>query len=296
MQGGKIYMNTLSVEKLNFSYGNNKILKDITFEVNDGLIGILGPNGAGKTTLIKILSTLMSAKEDNIQLNNISYKKDIFEIRKMLGYMPQHFKAYPQLTGMEFLKFIANIKMGKDKDVKDACIKRIVIDLNMEEFINKKIRTYSGGMLQRLGIAQALIGDPKIIIVDEPTAGLDPEQRNNFRKILPIISRNRIVIVTTHIVEDIEYYCDYLILMDKGYVKYKGNISKFLDMAKGKIWKASVANDGFMEIVNNSLILDIVDKSNIKDVVYVSDNKIVNNSLEVEPSLQYTYLYYQNIE
>lgn len=289
-------MNTLRVDKLSFSYGNEQILKNITFDINDGLIGILGPNGAGKTTLIKILATLMYAKEGDVEINNMSYKTNIFEIRKTLGYLPQNFRVYPQLTGKEFLEFIANVKMGKDKENKHRCILETINNLDMKDFINNKVKTYSGGMLQRLGIAQSLIGNPRIIIVDEPTAGLDPEQRNNFRKILPFISKDRIVIVTTHIVEDIEYYCDYLLLLDQGNLKYKGKIDEFLNMSKGKIWKASVDNNDFYDVVNKSKILDSVERGDIKDIVYISDYKITKDSVEVESSLQYAYLYYRSIE
>lgn len=289
-------MKTLKVDKLNFSYGKRQILKNITFNISDGLIGILGPNGAGKTTLIKILATLLFAKEGNIEINNISYMKNIVDIRKILGYLPQNFKAYPQLTGREFLEFVANIKIGKDKEAKSRSILETVNNLNMHDFINDKIKTYSGGMLQRLGIAQSLIGNPQIIIVDEPTAGLDPEQRNNFRKILPIISKGRIVIVSTHIVEDIEYYCDYLLLLDQGEIKYKGDIQEFLNISRGKIWRASVDRNVFNRILDNSTIIDSTEKGDVNDVVYINNNRLTKDSVEVEASLQYVYLYYQNMK
>ena len=209
-------MNKLEVKNISYSYGKFNALKDISFEASNGLIGVLGANGAGKTTLIKLISTLFSIQSGEIHLNDFDYKGKLKDIRKNIGYLPQNFSTYENLTGLEFLEIIASIKCDLNKAEIKSHIEDIINKLGLGDYINRKIKGYSGGMKQKLGFAQVLIGDPKLIIVDEPTVGLDPEQRNIIRELFPIISKDRIVLVTTHIIEDIEYYCNSILIIKNG--------------------------------------------------------------------------------
>ncbi len=229
-------MNTLKVENLKYSYGKVEALKGISFEVSDGLVGILGPNGAGKTTAMKLITTLFSIQSGDVYLNDLDYKKDLSAVRRNLGYLPQDFTTYGNLKGREFLEIIADLKVDWDRNKVKSYIGGIIESLNMEEYIDRKIKEYSGGMKQKLGFAQVMVGDPKVIVVDEPTVGLDPEQRNYIREIFPIISKNRIVLATTHIVEDIEAYCTHLLVIKEGRLIYNGKKENFIKETEGMIW------------------------------------------------------------
>ncbi|MGL5352818.1 MAG: ABC transporter ATP-binding protein, partial [Clostridium sp.] len=263
-------MNKLKVENISYSYGKFNAIKDINFEVNDGLVGVLGANGAGKTTLIKLISTLFSIQSGEIHLNELDFKRDVSEIRKNIGYLPQNFSTYENLTGLEFLEIIASIKSGLNKKEIKTHLEDIIKTLGLIDFINRKIKEYSGGMKQKLGFAQVLIGDPKLIIVDEPTVGLDPEQRNIIRELFPIISKNRIVIVTTHIIEDIEYYCNELIIMKKGQVIYNGTKKDFVEKTEGLIWEVTGDETTFTEIANNGRILSTFQEEDKYRLKYMS--------------------------
>ena len=287
-------MSCLKVNNLSYSYGRKKALEDISFEVRDGLIGVLGANGAGKTTAMKLLTTLFSLQQGEITLDEFDYKKEVKNIRKNLGYLPQGFNTYNNLTGREFLEIVANLKIDKDKNFIKQHLIEIIDSLEMKDYIDNKIKSYSGGMKQKLGFAQVLIGDPKLIVVDEPTVGLDPEQRNMIRELFPIISRGRIVMATTHIVEDIEYYCNYLLVLKEGRLIYKGTKDDFIEKAKGMIWKTKGDAEVFQLIKSKGEILTCAQKGEILELKYISKEKLTCDSEAIEPNLQDAYIYYQH--
>lgn len=284
-------MNKLKVEKLSHSYGSKLALDDVSFEVNDGLIGILGHNGAGKTTMMKLITTLFAVQKGSILLNNLDYKKDIGEIRKHMGYLPQDFKVHGSLTGMEFLEVMLNLRNDKDKKYDKKHLDDIVESLEMGKYIKDKIKSYSGGMKQKLGFAQVLIGDPKIVVVDEPTVGLDPEQRNTIRDLFPVISKDRIVLASTHIVEDIEYYCDALLVMREGKLIYNGTKEAFVEISKDKIWKVPYERTLHGIIKAKAYVLS----NNGSEIRYISDEKLSQDSLPDTINLQDAYISYQGI-
>ncbi|WP_242840643.1 ATP-binding cassette domain-containing protein [Clostridium hydrogeniformans] len=286
----KINMLNLKVDNLNYNYGKVQALKDISFQVNEGLIGVLGANGAGKTTLMKLLTTLFSTQSGEIYLDELNYKKDLNVIRKNIGYLPQNFSTYENIKGREFLEVIANLKLDCHKKTIENHINEIVKELNMEEYIDRKFKEYSGGMKQKLGFAQVLIGDPRLIIVDEPTVGLDPEQRNVIRELFPIISRNRIVLATTHIVEDIEYYCNYLLVINNGELIYKGTKENFIKEVDGLLWEADVNAETLISIKEKNLILTTVYNEENCHIKYVSNIPLTENSVNIKVNLQDAYI------
>lgn len=286
-------MSCLKVSNLSYSYGKKKVLNDVSFEVQDGLVGVLGANGAGKTTTMKLITTLFALQKGDITLDEFDYKKDIKEIRQKLGYLPQGFNTYGNLTGREFLEIIAELKLGKQSGKQQ--IIDIIEEMDMQNYIDNKIKSYSGGMKQKLGFAQVLIGDPKLIVVDEPTVGLDPEQRNMIRELFPIISRGRIVMATTHIVEDIEYYCNYLLVMKEGQLIYKGTKDNFVENVRGKIWKTTGDAGLFKLIKAKGAVLSSVQKGEILEMKYICDEKLTKDSEPIEASLQEAYIAYQRM-
>jgi ABC-type multidrug transport system ATPase subunit len=192
-------MSKIVVENLSYKYKKTKALSNVSFEVTDGLIGVLGANGAGKSTLMKLITTLLKVKDGDIYIDDTSYKERTDKIRGQLGYLPQDFMVYESLTGRELLDVLATIKTNYTKEEKNVHLEDIIRNFDMQDYIDRKIKEYSGGMKQKLGFAQAIIGNPKVIVMDEPTVGLDPEQRNIIRDLFPVMSRGRIVFVTTHI-------------------------------------------------------------------------------------------------
>lgn len=289
-------MNSLKVNNIKYNYGNFEALKGISFEVNDGLIGVLGPNGAGKTTAMKLLTTLFKIQSGEIFLNDLDYNKDLGKVRKSIGYLPQDFSTYGNLKGREFLEIIGQLKLDKDIKKINNSIDEIVLKLDMKSYIDRKIKEYSGGMIQKLGFAQVLIGDPNFIVVDEPTVGLDPEQRNTIRELFPIISKNRIVMVTTHIVEDIEYYCNYLLVIKEGSLIYKGTKENFIKEASHLIWEDYVDIDTLTKIMSTSKVIMNSNENDICHIKYISKEPLTKNSINCPINLQDAYIIHNNLK
>ncbi len=208
----------ISIQGVSKKYRGNKFgLKDFNLELKNGIMGLIGPNGAGKSTLMRILATISKPTEGKITLDGMDIVKHPDTVRKILGYLPQDFGVYPNLTAMEFLEYIAAIKGFTGKGLK-LRIEALLEELNLTTVRNRPIGTYSGGMKQRIGIAQVLLGDPKLLILDEPTVGLDPEERVRFRNLLTELSGERIVILSSHIVSDIETMANDVTIIFQGRV------------------------------------------------------------------------------
>ena len=198
----------LKIKNLSKTYSNGvQALKGITLDIPQGMFGLLGPNGAGKSSLMRTLATLQQADSGSATLGDLDILKDKAEVRKILGYLPQEFGVYPKVSSYHMLDHIASLKGISNKGERKELVHSLLSKTNLWDVRNKSLGTYSGGMKQRFGIAQALIGDPKLIIVDEPTAGLDPAERNRFHNLLCEIGENTIIILSTHIVEDISNLC-----------------------------------------------------------------------------------------
>lgn len=289
-------MNCLKVCDLSYTYGKTEALKDVSYEVKDGLVGVLGANGAGKTTAMKLITTLFSIQKGDIYLNDLNYKKDLKGVRKQLGYLPQEFSTYGNLKGREFLEIIGDLKLDWNRSKITDHIEEIVTNLGMKEYIDRKIKEYSGGMKQKLGFAQVMIGDPSLIVVDEPTVGLDPEQRNTIRELFPLISRNKIVLATTHIVEDIEYYCNYLLVIKEGKLIYKGTKENFVGAVQDLVWEAEVDIDTLLKIRKTNKVITTMQVSDFSKIRYISPEPLTGDSVKAKVNLQDAYIVHNNLE
>ncbi|MBL7883991.1 MAG: ABC transporter ATP-binding protein [Bacteroidia bacterium] len=227
----------LKISNLSKTYSNGlKALNDINLEINNGMFGLLGPNGAGKSSLMRTISTLQEADSGSIMLDDLDMLKQKEAVRKILGYLPQDFGFYPKVSAWDMINHFAILKgIANPKERKEVC-EALLNQTNLWEARKRNIGDYSGGMRQRFGIAQALLGNPKLVIVDEPTAGLDPMERNRFHNLLSEIGENIIVILSTHIVEDVRNLCSNMAIMNQGQVLLYGKPAQTIDDMNGKIW------------------------------------------------------------
>ena len=238
----------LQISNLSKTYANGvQALKNVSLSISNGMFGLLGPNGAGKSSLMRTIATLQDADSGTIQFGDINVTTQKAELRKVLGYLPQEFGVYPRISAEEMLHYIARLKgVTNDRERKEL-VKALLEQVNLYQHRTKYLGGYSGGMKQRFGIAQALIGSPKLIIVDEPTAGLDPAERLRFNNLLSEIGENIIVILSTHIVDDVSELCNDMAIIANGQVVQKGNPEKLVETLDNKIWtkrvkKTEVAN------------------------------------------------------
>ncbi len=234
----------LRISNLSKTYPNGvQALKDVSLDIANGMFGLLGPNGAGKSTLMRTIATLQDADTGSIMFGGIDVSKQKQELRKVLGYLPQEFGVYPKVSAEEMLHYIARLKgIANDKERKDL-VKALLEQVNLYNHRSKALGGYSGGMKQRFGIAQALIGNPKLIIVDEPTAGLDPAERLRFNNLLSEIGENIIVILSTHIVDDVSELCNDMAIISGGKVVQRGNPEALVQGLEHKIWSKRVKKD-----------------------------------------------------
>lgn len=246
----------LVIEGLNKTYDNGvHALKGITLTIPQGMFGLLGPNGAGKSTLMRTLATLQEADSGSVHLDDIDVLKDKGRVREVLGYLPQEFGVYPKVEAIRLLDHIAVLKGVTGKNERKNLVESLLQKTNLWESRNKNLGTFSGGMKQRFGIAQALIGDPKLVIVDEPTAGLDPAERNRFLNLLSELGEHTIVILSTHIVEDVKELCTSMAIINRGELLFQGNPSTSVDQLSGKIWKKKIRKNQLDEYRANFRVL-----------------------------------------
>ena len=264
----------LQIKNLNKTYSNGvQALKDVTLTIPQGMFGLLGPNGAGKSSLMRTLATLQQADSGSVTLGDIDILKDKTKVREILGYLPQEFGVYPKISSYNMLNHIASLKGVSNKSERKALVESLLNKTNLWHVRNKSLGTYSGGMKQRFGIAQALIGDPSLIIVDEPTAGLDPAERIRFHNLLSEIGENTIVILSTHIVEDISNLCNNMAIICLGEVVAKGNPSELTEEIKGKIWKKGIEKGDLEEYQSEMQVISTYLKAGQTIIHVLSDNK-----------------------
>ncbi|TCS96786.1 ABC transporter ATP-binding protein [Hazenella coriacea] len=280
----------IQIQGVSKQYRRNEwALRNIKLTIDKGMFGLLGPNGAGKTTLMRIMATLLKPTSGNIQYDQYSLN-EADQIRKMIGYLPQSFQVYPQLTGYEFLDYVAVMKGLETGRKRKQVIELMLEEVNLTDQANKKVKTYSGGMRRRLGIAQALLGGPQVLIVDEPTAGLDPEERVRFRNLLSRFSLQRTVILSTHIVGDIESTCEQMAVLKNGQVVIKGHLDLLQEEAVGKVWEVVVSEREFATIPGNKIITSRKMSEGIYCKV-ISDHPLTKDAVLVqEPTLEDGYL------
>ncbi|MBU3134327.1 ATP-binding cassette domain-containing protein [Clostridium gasigenes] len=288
--------NKLIVKDIQYNYQNTKILNNISFTCTNGVTAILGNNGAGKTTLMHIMTMLKTPLSGDIVLNNESMLNNN-SIKDIIGYLPQNFDFYDNVTGYDFLSYICDLKKVDKKEKKDHIL-NIVETFNLNNVINKNIGKYSGGYKRRLGIAQAIIGNPQIVIIDEPTVGLDPEQRLEFRQYLSKIGKDKIVLISTHIIEDIELCGDKIIFIKNGTIAFAGSVNEAISKTTGKIFSAEIPTKDLAFVREKIHIIEEkrINESQIK-IKFINNNTnnfdFENSILETEVSLENAYVYFQ---
>ncbi len=234
----------LQIANLSKTYPNGvRALSDVNLDISNGMFGLLGPNGAGKSSLMRTIATLQDADSGTITFNGMDVSKNKQELRKVLGYLPQEFGVYPKVSAEEMLHYIARLKGVSNDNERKELVKALLEQVNLYNHRNKSLGGYSGGMKQRFGIAQALIGNPKLIIVDEPTAGLDPAERLRFNNLLSEIGENIIVILSTHIVEDVNELCNDMAIIAGGKVVQRGNPEELVLGLQNRIWIKKVRKE-----------------------------------------------------
>ena len=231
----------LIIDNLSKTYSNGiKALQNVSLEIPTGMFGLLGPNGAGKSTLMRTLSTLQEADSGSVFLGEIDVLKQKNELRQVLGYLPQQFGLYPKISAEVLLNHFAVLKGVSNKSERQELVKALLQKTNLYEVRKQNLKGFSGGMKQRFGIAQALLNNPKLLIVDEPTAGLDPVERNRFYNVLSELGEHTVVILSTHIVDDVKELCTNMAIINQGQVCLKGNPSQIIEDLKGKVYKKTI--------------------------------------------------------
>ncbi|MGG3799799.1 ABC transporter ATP-binding protein [Metabacillus fastidiosus] len=280
----------LEIMNVSKSYGNRHALQNIDMEILPGIVGLLGENGAGKSTLMKILSTILNPTNGRVLLNGVDIKKSPNMMRNILGYLPQNFGVYPNLNAVEFLLYIAAIK-GLDRKTAKRRVGQLLELVNLTEAKKSAAGSYSGGMRQRLGIAQALLNDPKIIIVDEPTVGLDPVERIRFRHLLSDLSGERIVILSTHIVSDVEAAAGKIAVMSKGRLLSYTKPEELLTAVNNCVWERIVREEELQKLRKQFIVCNTVRTGDGINVRFIAKDLSERNANLVVPTLEDAYLY-----
>ncbi|AXT55127.1 ABC transporter ATP-binding protein [Aquimarina sp. AD1] len=280
----------LEIKNVSKKYNRNKYgLKDFSITIEKGILGLLGPNGAGKSTLLKMIATISKPTDGTIILNRNNILKDANYIRKQLGFLPQDFGVYQNLNAFEFLEYIAALKGIGGPNLKTK-IQQLLEGLNLLEAAKKPIGSYSGGMKQRVGIAQTLLNDPKIIIFDEPTVGLDPEERVRFRNLISDLAQDCIVILSSHIVSDIDTIADQVAVMKDGTLLSQGNQEQLIKLVDQKVFEIIINKEELKDFKTNHIIVSTARKEGNLSVRYISENPMIGSKSK-KANLEDAYLY-----
>lgn len=290
-------MNKLEIKNITKSFGKKNANSNITLTLENGVYGLLGPNGAGKTTLMKQIVTLTKPTSGEIIYNGNSIYDKEDEYRNIIGYLPQEFGAYKNFTAKQFLKYVAALK-GIDKRSASEKIDELLNLVGLYEVRNKAVGKFSGGMKRRVGIAQVLLNDPKIVVLDEPTAGLDPQERARFRNLIAEISKDKIIILSTHIISDIEAVARETIMIKNGSVIIKGNHKDILNGMNGKVYKITTNKENeVMDIQKDYKVVNLQRGADITELRVVSDKMPLYASAEtIEPRFEDVYMFYFDLE
>jgi len=280
-------MSTLKITNLSKTYPNGvKALDNVNLELSNGMFGLLGPNGAGKSTLMRTLATLQEADSGIAFLDNIDLFKQPGELRKVLGYLPQEFGVYPRISAEQLLNHIAVLKGITNKSERKDMVSYLLNKVNLYDIRNKHVKGFSGGMKQRVGIAQALIGNPKLIIVDEPTAGLDPGERNRFHNLLADVGEEVIVILSTHIVDDVRELCTQMAIMNLGQIVFQDTPQNAIDAINGKVYQKIVKRTELEEYAKNYAIISNKMVGGQPQIHIFSDTDPQDGFEQVNPDLE----------
>lgn len=279
----------LIIQNLSKTYSNGvQALKDVSLTINQGMFGLLGPNGAGKSSLMRTIASLQEADNGSITLGDMDVLRNKDDVRKILGYLPQEFGVYPRVSAETMLDHIADLKGIANSGERKEVVQGLLQKVNLYEARKKNLGTYSGGMKQRFGIAQALIGNPQLIIVDEPTAGLDPAERNRFHNLLSEIGENTIVILSTHIVEDVTNLCSDMAIICLGEVVAKGNPNELVKGLEGKIFKKNIEKSELDQYRSNYEVISTSLKMGKTQIRVIAEEPLLDFESEI-PNLEDVY-------
>ena len=281
----------LTLDRLTKQYGSKIALDRINAIFEPGIYGLLGANGAGKTTMMRLICDILKPTSGEVTFNGTNIREMGASYRAVIGYLPQDFGYYPNFTAMNFLLYMASLKGLNARYAKEKSLE-LLETLNLSEVKDKKIRTFSGGMKQRLGIAQAFLNDPQILILDEPTAGLDPKERVKFRNLISSFAENKIVILSTHIVTDIEYIADEILMIKNGTLLKKGAENDIIQEISGKVWECRVSREEADHLEKRYTICNSKAENGTTILRIVSDSKPCNAAALVSPCLEDLYLHY----
>lgn len=280
-------MSTLSIKNLSKTYSNGvKALDNVSIEIKNGMFGLLGPNGAGKSSLMRTISTLQEPDSGSIMLDAIDVINDPESLRKTLGYLPQEFGVYPRITAEQLLDHMAILKGITNRSERKELVKYLLDKVNLYDNRNKVVKGFSGGMKQRVGIAQALIGKPKLIIVDEPTAGLDPGERNRFYNLLAALGEEVIVILSTHIVDDVRELCTKMAVMNAGQIVYQGSPQNAIDEMNGKVYQKMISREELDDYAKSYSVISNKMVGGKPQIHILSDHNPDNGFKLVQPNLE----------
>ena len=279
----------LVMEHLSKQFKNKIAVENIDTELREGVYGFLGANGAGKTTLMQMICGIIETTAGEVKINGENNIQMGERFRDMLGYLPQEFGYTPGFTAKDFMLYIASIK-GLPHRFEKRKTKELLKLVNLEKDADRKIRTFSGGMKRRLGIAQALLNDPKILILDEPTAGLDPKERAYFRNIIAEMSKDKIIIISTHIVSDIEYISDQVLIMKKGKFILQGSAEELLKEVKNEVWSCKIPNNQWSNFERTHCIANSHAMKEFIEARVISASSPIEGAITVEPTLEDLYL------
>ncbi|UJA45472.1 ABC transporter ATP-binding protein [Staphylococcus epidermidis] len=284
-------MNKIVIKGLSKSYdGKKDALNSLDLVIPNGMFGILGRNGSGKSTLMNIIATILQPSKGTVTINGIKIKNSQ-KIRQMIGYLPQDFDFYPNMKVSEVLYYLGFLSKINQTDF-DKYVDLILRKVNLIDYKNKKVKSLSGGMKKRLGMAQAILHDPKVIIVDEPTAGLDPEERVRIRNLLSDLAENKIVIISTHIVSDIESTCNRIAILDKGSLVYKGDIPSLIQQSDDHIYEINLSPSELESFRENDLFITKTQEiENKLKVRFISETKVAN-AKKVKADFEDAYMYF----
>ncbi|MBQ2860431.1 MAG: ABC transporter ATP-binding protein [Peptococcaceae bacterium] len=281
----------LSLDRLSKQYGSKSAVDSISATLTPGVYGLLGANGAGKTTLMRMLCGILEPTSGEVFFNDHEITAMGAAYRNMLGYLPQDFGYYPNYTAMEFMLYMAALK-GIPRNIAVKRIKKLLTTVDLSHVASKRIRTFSGGMKQRVGIAQALLNNPKVLMLDEPTAGLDPKERVRFRNLLSEFAGDKIVILSTHIVSDIEAIADEVLLMKKGRIVQRGTVPELVQKAQGRVWELAVSPREANLWQAQATVANLRHEGNQVVIRIVSDKMPSQTAVPCSASLEDLYLYY----
>ena len=281
----------LQLNQVSKTYGNGvKALNNVSLTIPSGMFGLLGPNGAGKSSLMRTIATLQEPDSGTLQLGDINILEQKQELRKVLGYLPQDFGLYPKVSAEDLLDHFALLKGIADKNERKQIVKALLEQTNLYQHRKKKLGGYSGGMRQRFGIAQALVANPKLIIVDEPTAGLDPQERHRFLNLLREIGTNHVVILSTHIVDDVKELCTQMAILNKGTILYNDTPSNAIKSLKGKVWGKAIEKEERKEHQEKyKVISSRFDEEHRLNIHVLSDTRPDESFEPIEPDLEDVY-------